>query len=372
MTSKPDPKDTKTATTEQVPTDSVGVYVCPPVCSDVAVALRGTTCNVLFAGYTNYNRIDGTVESKEECAIRAALAIKHLHTGMLVDKMFTYAAIQESGPDVLQLLSEETASDSKELKELRDAVLVSYTPRTYTGDVESRGAVRGTPKGDGCAIIALKSVFTRGCTDGLNLPEDLKDAFKEPRVALIQQLKLKSDGSSSVTVVSLHLAGPPAAHALRKTQFEYIMQRVQEMKPSGPVVIMGDYNEHDADCVKQLDVVAAKVKLTRVPLLHRNAKLIAAKAPLFTSTHGLLGHVYVSDAYAAQVQAEVDIPDCVLLACTPADTAVPDVTPKQKGMMSQSAKYQEYCHIVPYGTKAVLWPSDHFAIGLYPRYVPLG
>lgn len=347
----------------------IAVAVCPSVCADTTVAMRGVSLDVLYPKCTQYKLYDCKVESTAQKAARFAALIDYLHTALLVDKMFTFAALQEVGREVLELNVPERESDSDKLKELRAAVFCSH----------ARSFRDGAPQDDGCAVIALKSTFdeTKSKFEELVLPEGLmvstEGRYGHTHAAVIHSLRLASDGSP-LTVVSMRLFG--AKHwgpngavdnwQSRNAQFVHIVNALLERKPSGPVIVMGGFDERDPARMEELDVHAARANLVRLPIFHRQQRLVAEKVPVFTCVEGVvLTHIYVTKTFAGQVQAEVDVPNRVVHEGDPPEPKGPPMRE------SVSHVYYKYCHTVPYGTKELLWPSDAFAVGMYPRFVSL-
>lgn len=341
-----------------------------------ATSIQAISLNALYGPYTSYRRVDGKNESAQETADRNAMLINYLYKAMCTsDERFTIFGLQEVDSSILGLADPPLPTDSIALRMLRKSVFWSYAPRVFTGDYKKRDRVKGQHKGDGCAIVARKDRFDekKSTFEALSLPEKFVDGvqtYDEPRAAILHNLHPSATNPSqnTVTVVSMHLHGPPGDSDVREQQFRYIIDKVGASK-STSIMLMGDYNEHDPARMKVMDTIAkgtASGALVRLSVEHGDFDLNAKKEPVFTCVGGTLTHIYVSEPMARFFCALVDIPCHVLRRTHNAPEHV--MTPEKAAALAESEVYRRLCYTVPYGTpNMLLWPSDHFPVCVSTR-----
>jgi hypothetical protein len=323
--------DSAIATAEQM-MKSLGDLKANLQSEQILKALCGTSLNVLCGQYTRWNTLSGVKESAEQTAYRDEFTRNYVFHQMLKQP---FMALQEVKPDVLGLLGDQVVDQA-----FRGKFGAGFVQRTFTGaytDVQkeadgketTKNYKKGDVKADGCAIIYSKAIFDEKHVQfkALYLPEmtDMKGItiHSDPRVAIMAILPLKDDPTKKIAVLCVHLHGPPNDHMVRQSQMRYAVQELEKFAPGIPYVITGDTNESNPDGIKAFDdfikkvVNAVQVDTQYDCQLAAYAPAPSVALPLCTTLHSRLTYMWVSEPYAAQMQAQIVIPDRLVKSLHP-------------------------------------------------------
>lgn len=300
--------------------------------------------NVLAHEYTAYNTPDGKQESLVDRNRRWADATK-----FLFDHATSVFAMQEVTADFLAYAFTgkytSIADDKKSVTEmagkLSNVYSYCFTKRTYAAEVDA--AIASRPKCDGCAILLPLNRYAPfdgakivSLSKGCNF--EMIKSPKDPRCCLIASVRTRA-GRPVATIISAHLEGDPAKHAIRGVQVQESYVAALKLAPKPPLVVFCcDTNEPK---IEELDWAFNVSGQKRVPL----------PAGESTSIFGPIDQFAVSDLKA--------VVGAVQIYPAPANRTK---TADGKPVTGRNGALPSVDLNPPYLDPN--WPSDHYAIKL--------